>query len=64
VLEPNPGIYIWHASVRQAEVEKAMQNCGLIVHQQIIWVKNKPVLGRRGSQRAAQIPGLIVLIPT
>jgi DNA modification methylase len=45
VLEPNAGIYIWHASVRQAEVEKAMQNCGLIVHQQIIWVKNKPVLG-------------------
>jgi DNA modification methylase len=45
VLEPNAGVYIWHASVRQAEVEKAMQNCGLIVHQQIIWVKNKPVLG-------------------
>jgi DNA modification methylase len=45
VLESNAATYIWHASVRQAEVERAMQNCGLIVHQQIIWVKNKPVLG-------------------
>jgi DNA modification methylase len=44
VCEPNAAIYVWHASQRQIEVEKAMRNCGILVHQQIIWVKNKPVL--------------------
>jgi hypothetical protein len=27
----------------EASCEKAMRNCGIFVHQQIIWVKNKPV---------------------
>jgi DNA modification methylase len=44
VCEENAGIYVWHASQRQIEVEKAMRDCGILVHQQIIWVKNKPVL--------------------
>jgi DNA modification methylase len=44
VCEEDAGIYVWHASQRQIEVEKAMRNCGILVHQQIIWVKNKPVL--------------------
>src|SRR3984885_7200768 len=44
ICEPNAGIYVWHASQRQLEVEKAMRACGILVHQQIIWVKNKPVL--------------------
>ena len=44
VCEPDAAIYVWHASQRQIEVEKAMRNCGILVHQQIIWVKNKPVL--------------------
>jgi DNA modification methylase len=44
VCEDNAGIYVWHASQRQIEVEKAMRDCGILVHQQIIWVKNKPVL--------------------
>ncbi|HXR17448.1 MAG TPA: DNA modification methylase [Terriglobales bacterium] len=44
VCEDDAGIYVWHASQRQVEVEKAMRNCGILVHQQIIWVKNKPVL--------------------
>jgi DNA modification methylase len=44
VCEKDAGIYVWHASQRQVEVEKAMRNCGILVHQQIIWVKNKPVL--------------------
>jgi DNA modification methylase len=44
VCEPNAAIYVWHASQRQVEVEQAMRNCGILVHQQIIWVKNKPVL--------------------
>jgi DNA modification methylase len=44
VCEDDAGIYVWHASQRQVEVENAMRNCGILVHQQIIWVKNKPVL--------------------
>jgi hypothetical protein len=44
VCEANAAIYVWHASQRQIEVEKAMRDCGILVHQQIIWVKNKPVL--------------------
>ena len=44
VCEANAAIYVWHASQRQIEVEKAMRECGILVHQQIIWVKNKPVL--------------------
>lgn len=44
VCEADAAIYVWHASQRQTEVEKAMRNCGILVHQQIIWVKNKPVL--------------------
>jgi DNA modification methylase len=44
VCEDDAAIYIWHASQRQVDVEKAMRNCGILVHQQIIWVKNKPVL--------------------
>lgn len=44
VCEDDAGIYVWHASQRQIEVEKAMRDCGILVHQQIIWVKNEPVL--------------------
>jgi DNA modification methylase len=44
VCEASAAIYVWHASQRQVEVEKAMRDCGILVHQQIIWVKNKPVL--------------------
>jgi len=44
VGEADAAIYVWHASQRQMEVEKAMRDCGILVHQQIIWVKNKPVL--------------------
>jgi DNA modification methylase len=44
VCEADAAIYVWHASQRQVEVEQAMCNCGILVHQQIIWVKNKPVL--------------------
>jgi DNA modification methylase len=44
VCEDDAAIYVWHASQRQVEVEKAMRDAGILVHQQIIWVKNKPVL--------------------
>ncbi len=43
--ESNAAFYVWHASSRQVEVEQSMRSCGILVHQQIIWVKNKPVLG-------------------
>ncbi len=41
---PNAAWYIWHASARQADLEAAMRDCGLQVHQQIIWFKSRPVL--------------------
>jgi DNA modification methylase len=39
-------VYQWHAHRRQALVEQAWIECGLLVHQQIIWVKSRPVLTR------------------
>lgn len=39
-------VYQWHAHRRQALVEQAWVECGLLVHQQIIWVKSRPVLTR------------------
>jgi DNA modification methylase len=36
--------YLWHASARQPELALAMAACGLLVHQQIIWVKSRAVL--------------------
>jgi DNA modification methylase len=44
VCHEDAAVYVWHASQRQIEVEKALRNCGILVHQQIIWFKNKPVL--------------------
>jgi hypothetical protein len=38
VCEDDAAIYVWHASQRQVEVEKAMRDAGILVHQQIIWV--------------------------
>jgi DNA modification methylase len=37
-------IYQWHAHRRQALVEQAWRESGLLVHQQIIWVKARGVL--------------------
>jgi len=44
VCDQDAAIYVWHASQRQVEVEKAMRNCGILVHQQIVWFKNKATL--------------------
>ena len=38
--------YQWHAHRRQALVERAWSEAGLLVHQQIIWVKARAVLTR------------------
>ncbi len=39
-------IYQWHASRRQVLVEQAWANLDLLVHQTIVWVKQKGVLTR------------------
>lgn len=36
----------WHAHRRQALVERAWREVGLLVHQQIIWIKGRGTLGR------------------
>ncbi len=38
--------YCWHASRRQALLEAVWERYGAFVHQQIIWVKDRPVLTR------------------
>ena len=43
-LAPHVAIYQWHAHKRQALVEAAWSACGLLVHQQLIWVKARAVL--------------------
>jgi DNA modification methylase len=43
-LTPNPACYQFHASARQALVEQAWRANGLLVHQQLIWVKARAVL--------------------
>ena len=45
-LVGSPALYQWHASRRQALVEAAWKENGLLVHQQIIWVKTRPILTR------------------
>ena len=39
-------VYQWHASRRQALVEKAWEANGLLLHQTIIWVKTRGILTR------------------
>ncbi len=39
-------VYQWHAHKRQALVERAWDAAGLLLHQQIIWTKNRGTLGR------------------
>ncbi len=38
--------YCWHASKRQAMLEAVWEQHGAFVHQQIIWVKSRPILTR------------------
>ncbi len=42
----NAAWYCWHASRRQAMVESVWNKFGAFVHQQIIWVKDRPILTR------------------
>ncbi|MFT3838957.1 MAG: DNA methyltransferase [Myxococcaceae bacterium] len=45
-LVEKPWVYQWYASRRHTLVEAAWQRAGLFVHQQLIWVKPRPVLSR------------------
>lgn len=45
-LVPNGAVYQWHATRRQSLVERAWEECGLLVHQTIVWVKARAVLTR------------------
>lgn len=38
--------YCWHASRRQALLERVWEKYGVFVHQQIIWAKDRPILTR------------------
>lgn len=49
-LKPGGVFYIWHASRTQREFENALNQVGLEVRQQIIWLKNSFVLGRQDYQ--------------
>ncbi len=45
-IEPNTAWYCWHASRRQVLLEQVWAEFGAFVHQQIIWVKDRSILGR------------------
>jgi DNA modification methylase len=45
-LAPRTPIYQWHATIRQHLVMKAWAECGLHLHQTIVWVKPRAVLTR------------------
>jgi ParB-like chromosome segregation protein Spo0J len=45
-LREDAAIYQWHATRRQAIVEEAWKQVGLLVHQTIVWVKTRGVLTR------------------
>ena len=43
-ITPNAAWYCWHASRRQMMLESIWNEFGAFVHQQIVWVKSRPVL--------------------
>jgi DNA modification methylase len=43
-IAPNAAWYCWHASARQAMLEAVWNEVGAFMHQQIVWVKSRPVL--------------------
>jgi DNA modification methylase len=45
-IEPRAAWYCFHASRRQAMVEAVWNKYGAFVHQQIVWVKDRPILTR------------------
>lgn len=45
-ITENAAWYCWHASRRQAMLEAVWNKYGAFVHQQIIWIKDRPILTR------------------
>ena len=45
-ITENAAWYCWHASRKQALLESVWEKHGAFVHQQIIWVKDRPILTR------------------
>jgi len=45
VHDLNSAWFIWHASATRALFEQAMTDCGILIHQEIIWVKPVFVIG-------------------
>jgi DNA modification methylase len=45
-LLPDAAWYCWHASVRQPMLDAAWRQAGVLIHCQIIWVKNMAAPGR------------------
>jgi DNA modification methylase len=43
-IAPNAAWYCWHASRRQMMLESIWNEFGAFVHQQLVWVKSRPVL--------------------
>jgi DNA modification methylase len=39
ICQENTAVYFWYASCRHSDVERVFKNYGLLLHQQIIWVK-------------------------
>lgn len=50
VLKPGAAFYIWFASREHCNFEKALNAAGLVVREELIWVKNSLVLGRQDYQ--------------
>ena len=49
-LKPGGAFYIWYASLKHINFEQACIDNGLSVREQLIWVKNAMVLGRKDYQ--------------
>jgi DNA modification methylase len=43
-IKENTALYLWHASKRRAMIEDVCDSLGLLIHQQIIWVKPCAIL--------------------
>lgn len=50
VMKAGAPFYVWHASREQMNFEKALNNAGLKVRQQLIWNKSSLILGRQDYQ--------------
>ena len=50
LMENGAAFYVWHSAKEQANFEKALNNAGLEIRQQLIWNKNSFILGRQDYQ--------------